>query len=224
MRTWVVLGLTAMFVMLRSATADEIRSANYNLLALSGADNGCSGNDCVAVVLIHGIHGTDNDPKSSCHLTDPAATDCYWKPLIDHLRTQPSVWKKIRIYIFRYLSNVPDTSTENIGNALRGQIDTPPVDCVNCQELKRPFIFVAHSMGGIVARQFMNFKPVSSAQRGADLVLGAITLATPHQGTPLANRVLRDNKVERLAGEKANSSGCYNAILGIWYGIMLPKN
>jgi hypothetical protein len=71
---------------------------------------------------------------------------------------------------------------------------------LNCQELKRPFIVVAHSMGGIVARQFMNSLPPTSSQRGADLVSGVITLATPHQGTPAANRLLRNLRVRRLAG------------------------
>lgn len=204
MRTSIAIVL-AVLVVVGTAKGDEIRSANYNLLALTGSDNGCSGTDCVAVLLVHGIYGTSHD--ANCQLTDPPGTDCYWRPLIDYLRTQPTVWSKVRIYIFRYMSDA-GISTVEIGKALRSQIDQPPADCINCQELKRPFIVVAHSMGGIVARQFMNSQPSLSAPRGVDLVSGVITLATPHQGTPFANRVLRDKKAERLAGYDPLCASC----------------
>jgi hypothetical protein len=217
MHKWILLWLVSLVFLPGFAAAQQIGSANYNLLALSGADNGCSGNDCVAVVLIHGIHGTSNY-DSSCSLTNSASNDCYWEPLIDHFRSSPSIWSKIRIYVFRYISDTADVSTVEIGNALRSMIDTPPSSCADCQEIKRPFIIVAHSMGGIVARQFMNSKPSNGLQRGSEFVLGVITLATPHHGSPLANRVMRDNKAENLAGQNKNSSGCVNAKWGTWYG------
>ncbi len=211
MRIWPIIGLTALFVLSYPALADET-SVAANLLPLifddksNDAHNWCSGDKCVDVVLIHGIYGT-NSYDLNCALTSPVETDCYWQPLIDHLRAQPLVAKKIRIFVFRYMSDTAN-STVDIGKALRTCIDPIPLDKVPCKELKRPsrqFIIVAHSMGGLVARQFMNFPEDRSAERGAEFVSGVITLATPHQGTPLANRVLRDKRVERLSG--------YNSLL-----------
>jgi len=204
---WRVVALIVLYALVYPAAAADAGSGNFKLIALSGnADTDCNGPDCVAVLLIHGLYGTEtNDaPERRCDLNAPAADDCSWGPLISHLRKQQPLWKKIRIYIFRYMSS-NGYSTMGIGRALREKVESPPDNCsdccVDCPALARArFIIVAHSLGGIVARQFMNSRTDTDPKRGADLISGVITLATPHHGTPLANRLLRDSRVRRKAG------------------------
>ena len=50
----------------------------------------------------------------------------------------------------------------------------------------RPLSIVAHSMGGLVARSFMQ-EWTLGARRGGDRTLRLTTLATPHHGTPIAD-------------------------------------
>ncbi len=54
--------------------------------------------------------------------------------------------------------------------------------------LVRP-VLVGHSMGGLVGRGVM-------ALRGPDALRGLITLGTPHEGTPLANRIIDGGKTD----------------------------
>lgn len=66
----------------------------------------------------------------------------------------------------------------------------------------KPLIIVAHSMGGLVARSFME-ETRSNGDRGdlnGERVLQLITLGTPHHGTPVANGPARDVKAGTFVG------------------------
>jgi hypothetical protein len=149
-------------------------------------ESGCTG-ACAPLILIHGIHGTGVD--EGCAMADPVATDgkpvdCYWWPLIDHLKkNNTAVWRKTRIYIYRYLSD-RDYDTIRIGKELRARVDA--------LGLRSNLVLVAHSMGGIVARNFLDYQPAGSNVRGYDMTTVLLTLATPHHGTPIANREWRN--------------------------------
>ena len=50
-----------------------------------------------------------------------------------------------------------------------------------------PVVALAHSMGGLVARAALAPPPPSDREGVAD-IRGLVTLATPHEGAPLASR------------------------------------
>lgn len=151
------------------------------------SESPCQGPDCVPLVLIHGIHGYDDCRES---ITSGSA-DCNWMPLVNYLKETPQVWSRVQIYFYRYISDNGKT-TIDIGAGLRSEIESTQFR----SEFQKSFVVVAHSMGGIVARTFLNH----GSPRGYDRVLGVITLASPHHGTPTANKHWRNWKVEQLTG------------------------
>jgi hypothetical protein len=166
-------------------------------------DSGCTSGSCTPLILVHGIHGTGVDP--ACAIDAPARSDCNWSPLIDYLKKNDTeTWRKTRIYIYRYISDKSHDAWM-IGHELRNRIDAQKQIPPNAQ-----LLIVAHSMGGIVARNFMNFIPVGSSVRGYDMTLALVTLATPHHGTPLANLKWRNWTAEKLT--YWNPAACVEAV------------
>src|SRR5450759_2691879 len=138
---------------------------------------------CTPLILIHGIHGTGVDPGCEIDALPRAAdgkpADCNWWPLIDYLKkNDTATWHKTQIYIYRYISD-KGYDAWTIGHELRNQIDK--------QKIPPNLLIVAHSMGGIVARNFMNYTLRGSSVRVYVMTLALVTLATPHHGSPLAN-------------------------------------
>ena len=64
-----------------------------------------------------------------------------------------------------------------------------------CQELTdKEILILAHSRGGIISRNYMNYYKTTSGQiyggtRGGERVIALVTLATPHRGSPGADAV-----------------------------------
>ena len=179
---------------------------NYRLLQ---DPRGCqAGPGCVPVIFIHGIHGSTQDGKE-CDLDHSVESDCYWSPLLNYLleRFNPpasTLIPKLQPYIFRYLSD-KDDSTFEIGRKLLRLVDCEGITAypsgiqsVPCKKISGPLLMVAHSMGGIVARSFMLQHTSVSPDPGYKRLLAAITLATPHHGTQVANRSWRDWQADRL--------------------------
>ncbi|MCP5114660.1 MAG: lysophospholipase, partial [bacterium] len=79
-----------------------------------------------------------------------------------------------------------------------------------------PFVIVAHSMGGLVARAFLEHQPHPFGPKGSLLVHSLITLATPHHGTPLANRVLRNRLAERNLGRPVPLLNLFDRFFWTW--------
>jgi hypothetical protein len=161
--------------------------SDYRLLRYN---SGCgTGPGCISVIFIHGIHGsaeTDMNFGTSDGLI--TSEDNNWNPLLKYLKQQyPTLWSKMQPYIFRYLSDKND-STIVMGKALS--------QLVAGKGVPAPRILVAHSMGGIVARTFMNHR-LSSSSMEYDSVIAAITLASPHHGTILANLDWRNWVVDK---------------------------
>lgn len=171
----------------QSVFAQNASSKYYKLLPYPG---GCqTANGCVPIVFIHMVDGSTEE--GACRLEAPAEGDCNWSPMLNYLREKPELWAKIRPYIFRYLSH--RESTFDIGRRLQAEVDAE-------EPLKTtPFIIVAHSMGGIVARTFMLQHTSVSPDPGYKRILAAITLATPHHGTPAANRTWRNWQADKLS-------------------------
>jgi sugar lactone lactonase YvrE/pimeloyl-ACP methyl ester carboxylesterase len=156
------------------------------------------------VILIHGIHGNrwpDGSPYAGTDSADLPYPD-YFRSLISFLRgSQPDFDAKYKVYRFHYISDQHNVT--DIGGSLRDWIDFftstlayPDFDTA-LDGSKKKLIIVAHSMGGLVARSFLNehhrFEGQFSGDWGGESVNFVITLATPHNGTPLANGLARTN-------------------------------
>jgi formylglycine-generating enzyme required for sulfatase activity len=127
------------------------------------------------LILIHGIHGTKPNQK----LTE---NNWYWEEFITkRFDLDESLNSKYALYIFQYRSDID--YAQLLGIYLGCEIDRKIPE--------RPFVILAHSFGGLVAKNFMvfyhhrteNWKP----KTGGETALGLITLGTPHHGTPGAN-------------------------------------
>ncbi|MFN7939120.1 MAG: putative Ig domain-containing protein [Bryobacteraceae bacterium] len=114
------------------------------------------------LILIHGIHGKSTDSDG-------------WSEFISFFRKN-DLWKQYHLYRFRYESDV--IPVNDIGSGLRTALD------VSSMPPKR-IVILAHSMGGLVARAFMELQ--RNGSRGGERVKRLITLATPHHGSPAAN-------------------------------------
>ncbi len=185
---WAWLAIAALFFSAApNALGDELGPSRTALVRYY---QGCNMSEsCQPIILIHGIHGTTHEDSGPCglyeHLQVPGGTivsDCNWEPLISHLRTYSDLWNRIQIYVFRYESDKGST-TLDLGGELLSALEARQLNDV---------IIIAHSMGGLVARMMMK------ETRGYDRVKAAITLATPHHGTPLANREWRNELADLL--------------------------
>src|SRR3989338_6727119 len=137
-------------------------------------DLGTSGR--IPLILIHGIHGNKwpyGEYKDKDDISVPYPH--YFQNLINALYDN-GLTSKYKIYRFHYMSDI--LSVKDIAQGLKENID---LLIQNGQLENRSFVIVAHSMGGLVARSYMN------EQGGGDRVLQLITLATPHHGSPISN-------------------------------------
>jgi pimeloyl-ACP methyl ester carboxylesterase len=170
------------------------------------------------LILIHGIHGNATDVTTcgifSCSTTklDDATgffESHYFDNLISFLSALSSQYK---IYRFHYVSDRYRVYV--LAQSLRNRLDRLRRDDPNF--LGKKYVIVAHSMGGLIARSYMNehnndYGP-KAGQRGGESVIKLITLATPHQGSPGANGTLlrrhgdaSDNEEWNTALNKADS-------------------
>ena len=107
------------------------------------------------------------------------------------------VRSRFKPYYFNYFSN--DVSVSALGSALEQVIDAASADSFPDGLGSKPIVIVAHSMGGLVARSFMQEQTLTtgsySGQLGYSRVLNLLTLATPHNGSPLASVDAMDDVV-----------------------------
>lgn len=114
----------------------------------------------IPLVLIHGLW---SETWSEC-FSDT------WRAFVES-SIQAELNKVYQLYCFEYPSK--SISVENAAEWLAYRL--------NQYLPERQVVIVAHSMGGLVARAYMNLKG------GGSRVIKLITLATPHHGTPLAS-------------------------------------
>jgi pimeloyl-ACP methyl ester carboxylesterase len=133
----------------------------------------------IPLILIHGIHGTKDILLNS--------TPEYFANLLQFIH-DTGLDNLFKVYRFHYESD--QQSVEEIARALRNKIDDQTVSGVFPD---KQFVIIAHSMGGLVARSYMEqrFHLTGSAyvnKRGGERVIKLITLGTPHHGSPLASK------------------------------------
>ncbi|MGA1869572.1 MAG: NBR1-Ig-like domain-containing protein [bacterium] len=158
----------------------------------------------IPLILIHGIHGNRTAESGVIKIDDINNPNfLYWQNFIDFFYKN-DLYKNYKLYLFFYESD--RNTVWDIAKSLRNKIDDA-IDCYaernSVYELKIkdvPFVIVAHSMGGLVARSYMNEHSHNTGDykgnpypRAGDRIIKLITLATPHHGTPAANDAARTN-------------------------------
>ncbi|KAL8949253.1 MAG: hypothetical protein Q9222_004627 [Ikaeria aurantiellina] len=133
----------------------------------------------VDIVAVHGLEG---HPINTWTLSDKS--DTLW--LRDFL---PSDVHGARIFTFGYeadvafgksIADIKDHAMDLLGSLIDVREEQ--------NEISRPIIFIAHSLGGIVAKQALAWARVESRyQQIKDHTLGIVFFGTPHRGSDFAN-------------------------------------
>ncbi len=141
------------------------------------------------LILVHGKNG-NNWPGCTDDVNNPYLY--YWQTFRMFFYSWDNSGLKERYKLYSFWYNTDKINVDEIGQGLAEWIDERTGQAAGTQHKleDKPFVIVAHSMGGLVSRAFMN-KPLSvgnwSEQAGGERTLKLITLATPHHGTPGAN-------------------------------------
>lgn len=139
------------------------------------------------LVLIHGIQlgSTDCDDVAKY---DPAKST--FGDLVAALKSNPAIKAKYHLYTYKY----PDYA-----GVASAAIDFAGRRLPSLTQNGAKVTIIAHSMGGLVARQLLSLTGVLPS------ISQVITLATPHKGTPLADATQADITSSRV-------QTCYGAL------------
>ncbi|MDA3817309.1 MAG: T9SS type A sorting domain-containing protein [Prolixibacteraceae bacterium] len=112
----------------------------------------------------------------------------YWNFFRDYLKDDPELVGKYKPYYVKYWSNY--VSVPMIAKEFRRKIEEYGFH-------ERNIVIAAHSMGGLVARSYMEEQVFSTGiyegQKCGEMVDLLITLSTPHHGSPMANGPARND-------------------------------
>ncbi len=133
--------------------------------------------DKTPLILVHGIDLFSGAPSVSASGWDNFCTWFY---------NTPSLSSRYKIYRFVYQSN--QSSVQSLADYLRQLLDANDGSATDQQLQGKDVVILAHSMGGLVARRLMEEQRQSKAAKWNQSVFRLVTLATPHHGTPAANR------------------------------------
>ena len=132
------------------------------LISIPNDNSGYTG-ERIALILVHG-DGVDEDTSQPLNR---------WDTFINFIAQNKSLFKEFDIYRWRHTTAIPIGFNGTTGNAKQLAKDLAILG-------NKKIIFVAHSQGGLICRSFMNGNTPQTN------VLGLITLATPHHGSPFA--------------------------------------
>lgn len=156
--------------------------AQDNLLDIEDASPGISLEGRIPLLL---IHGWNYDGKPA-----PPATG-QWNNFLNYLLNDTELREFYKPYFVKYWSNSIPVNT--IAGLLRDRIQQAGFH-------EKEIVIIAHSMGGLVSRSFMNEYKYTSGKnidkKCGENVRLLITLGTPHHGSPMANGPARDNEVD----------------------------
>ncbi|OPX38042.1 MAG: hypothetical protein B1H11_05090 [Desulfobacteraceae bacterium 4484_190.1] len=138
----------------------------------------------IPLILIHGLHGT-KDTNFVSNDGNTSEEKEYFKNFIEYFYNH-DLQNNFKLYRLHYLSD--RLSVQDIGQGLREWLD----DFISQDAIQDgPFVILAHSMGGLVARSYMeeqiHQQGAYTGQLGGTRVARLISLATPHHGSPAAN-------------------------------------
>ena len=112
-----------------------------------------------------------------------------WDPFIQYYSARPALFANFKLYRLLYWSNSAAVDLGMLGLDLRDTLDNFSAADPDAFG-RKPIVIVAHSMGGLISRDYMTHVTQQGAfagRPGADRVLRLITLATPHHGSMAAN-------------------------------------
>ncbi|MBX7223363.1 MAG: choice-of-anchor D domain-containing protein [Blastocatellia bacterium] len=164
-----------------------VNSPSGNLICIKDVNPTIPLGNKIPLIL---IHGWNKDAVPGPPL------DLVWENyFLFYFNNEPTLRDKYKAYTFSYYSN--DISIFDLGGKLRDVLDIMNTnDPTNFGS--KQVVIMAHSMGGLVSRSFMQqhwqLNGVFGGKKGSERVIKLITLGTPHHGTPLANGDARDNK------------------------------
>ena len=153
----------------------------------------------IPLILIHGIHGRSGDGG----FIDTNSTFDGWESLIAAFNYNYSLNSKYAIYRFSYDSD--KWAVWDIAKSLRNWLDY----FITAGKVPdTTFVIIAHSMGGLVARAYMQQHKhnagIYAGHDGGERTVDLITLATPHHGSPGAND---DSRQQMAANADQRDSG-----------------
>ena len=134
--------------------------------------------DKIPLVLVHGIDLTSGPSLGSAE---------GWTNFLIYFYNTPSVSSRYKIYRCVYQSN--QVSVQTLGSYLALLLNADDGWPADQRLSSKNIVVLAHSMGGLVARRFMEEQRQATASQWNQSVIRLITLATPHHGTPAANDV-----------------------------------
>ena len=137
----------------------------------------------IPVILIHGWNPGEvaGEPDLSV-----------WQGLGGYLWDNRLFRERFKMYFLVYLSNIQGQTIRDMGLIFRSLIDR--MDQADPAFRGKPLVIVGYSMGGLIARSYMQEFRRGSMERNGNRVLRLITLGTPHHGSPFANGPARDYK------------------------------
>jgi pimeloyl-ACP methyl ester carboxylesterase len=143
----------------------------------------------IPLILIHGVHGTDSSAFSAID-GSTAGERAYFQNFINYFYNS-DLKNKYKLYRFHYLSD--QLSVKDIGQGLKEWLD----EFIRTGGISDgKYVIIAHSMGGLVARSYMQEQQHTygkyNGQNGGERIEKLITLATPHHGSPGANGASRN--------------------------------
>ena len=140
----------------------------------------------IPIIFIHGIWGDEVGGTDQISTPNPT----YFGNLLASMRQYDL--SAFKIYRFHYTSDLPGMSVENIAADLGRHLDNL---IARNPGFNQGFVIVAHSLGGLVARSYMeqywHLQAPYHGRLGGEAVNLLITLGTPHHGTHLANKDTR---------------------------------
>lgn len=144
------------------------------LIPISGCDNASRSVD---LVFVHGLGG---DARSTWQAKDQA--QYFWPAWLG------ADFPKIGVWSLGYAASVSKWKEESMPLADRGYTVLEQLYSEGLGE--RPLIFISHSLGGIVVKQFLRHAVSFGVKRWkaiATMTRGIAFIATPHSGANLAN-------------------------------------
>ncbi|POS78528.1 hypothetical protein DHEL01_v203086 [Diaporthe helianthi] len=155
------------------------------------------GTTLVDIITVHGLSGHPHNTWTNFD------TSHYWP-----MQSLPQDVPRARIMAFGYSTTVSpfNKSTAIVSDVAKQLISHLINKRKSLEEKQRPIIFIAHSLGGIVVKEFLHIASNTGHHDLADCLRGILFLGTPHKGSHLASFMgVISHVVKSLLGRSADA-------------------